>query len=76
MIELLVPLLIVAAFWLMFGWSGPKPHVPPITREHVLAKVMLHQTRRRRELAELERSISDSADQRLADLYRDDWLER
>jgi hypothetical protein len=41
-----------------------------------LAKIMLHRTRRRRELAELERSINDSADRRLSDLHQDDWLEQ
>lgn len=75
MIEFLVLLLILGAFWLLSVWDGPTPEPPPITREHVVAKVMLHRNRRRRELAELKHDINDSADRRLADLYWDDWLE-
>lgn len=75
--ELFVLLLIMGAFWIVFGWTGPTPQAPPpVTREQVVAKVMLHETRGRRELDELIRDINDSADQRLSELHRDDWLER
>ena len=67
----------VAFTWLQ-SWSSaaikkPLPKAPPASREQVLAKVMLHRNRRRRQLAELERYVSEQAEERLHRLDAEDW---
>lgn len=65
---------VVIIFWLVFVRSGPtSPPAAPDTRELVMARVLLHLTRRRRQLAELERVIKESARRRLSELEHEDW---
>src|SRR5207248_543831 len=69
----LVPLVIgfglgVMVTILVLAWLGlttERQAPAPDSRERVLAQVLLHQARRSRQLAELERYLSERAEQRL-----------
>lgn len=72
---IIVILIVLAVLWL-FGWVDEEPvDQLPEARERVIAQVLLHEARRKRELAELERIINERADQRLHELTREKWPE-
>lgn len=57
----------VATTFGLLAWLGNQADVKPVpqTREVVIAKVLLHQARRDRQLAELERHLRDRSNERL-----------
>lgn len=64
---------IVATLWFQDNWADVTgTEQTPDTRERVVARVLLHQARRSRQLAELEKDLEERSAQRLRRL-EDNW---
>lgn len=62
----------ITTVWVLASWPVNDPEPTSGTREQVMARVLLHQTRRSRQLAELERDVAERAVRRLQRL-EDNW---
>lgn len=65
---------IITTCFVLASWPVNDPEPKASTREQVMARVLLHQTRRNRQLNELERDVSERAADRLQRLEEEqDW---